>query len=84
MNRLPEIMAERAAAVEEELRRLLPTDDCPEVRLWEAMQYSCLNGGKRLRPFLVMTTASLFKVSEKRRSSCCRGGGDGPQLFPGP
>lgn len=64
MSRLPEIMAECAAAVEDEMRRLLPTDSCPEVRLWEAMRYSCLNGGKRLRPFLVMTSASLFNVSE--------------------
>ncbi|EKV29609.1 Octaprenyl-diphosphate synthase [Caenispirillum salinarum AK4] len=65
MSRLPEIMADRAAAVEEELTRLLPVDDCPEVRLWQAMRYSCLNGGKRLRPFLVMTSAGLFNVSEK-------------------
>lgn len=63
MSRLPEIMADRAAAVEDELRRLLPVENCPEVRLWEAMRYSCLNGGKRLRPFLVLTTSEMFHVS---------------------
>jgi farnesyl diphosphate synthase len=35
-----------------------------ENRLAKAMRYSCLSGGKRIRPFLVMTTASLFGVSE--------------------
>ncbi len=32
-------------------------------RLQEAMRYGVLNGGKRLRPFLVLTSASLFDVS---------------------
>jgi farnesyl diphosphate synthase len=30
------------------------------ARLIEAMRYACLNGGKRLRPFLVVETARLF------------------------
>ncbi|GAA0586054.1 polyprenyl synthetase family protein [Caenispirillum bisanense] len=63
MSRLRELMAERASAVEEELARLLPVDDLPERRLWEAMRYACLNGGKRLRPFLVTATADMFRVS---------------------
>ncbi|MCA1940426.1 MAG: polyprenyl synthetase family protein [Caenispirillum bisanense] len=63
MSRLRDTMAERAAAVEEELQRLLPVEDIPERRLWEAMSYSCLNGGKRLRPFLVTATADLFNVA---------------------
>ena len=33
-----------------------------EKRVVEAMKYSVLNGGKRLRPFLVMNTAALFNV----------------------
>lgn len=37
-----------------------PKPDGPEKRVVEAMQYSVLNGGKRLRPFLVYETASLF------------------------
>jgi farnesyl diphosphate synthase len=43
-----------AAPVEGELSR--PT------RMMEAMRYSSLGGGKRFRPFLVVESASLFKV----------------------
>jgi len=57
----------RAAAVEVLLRRLL--DDRPlsgEIarpdRLMAAMRHGVLNGGKRLRPFLVMESATLFSA----------------------
>lgn len=35
----------------------------PEKRVVEAMKYSVMNGGKRLRPFLVAETAKLFGIS---------------------
>ena len=38
----------------------------PEKRVVEAMKYSVLNGGKRLRPFLVMTTSLLFGVEKEK------------------
>ena len=55
----------RADAVEMQLRKLL--DECvlpgeiarPE-HLMAAMHHGALNGGKRLRPFLVLESASLF------------------------
>nr|WP_246135971.1 farnesyl diphosphate synthase [Mesorhizobium intechi] len=57
----------RAAAVEVLLRRLL--DDRPlsgeiarPFRLMAAMRHGVLNGGKRLRPFLVMESAALFSA----------------------
>ena len=56
-------MADAAAAVNAEMDRLLPVVDGPEARLFDAMRYSTLAGGKRLRPFLVMCTAQLFNVS---------------------
>ncbi len=34
----------------------------PEARLFEAMRYAVLLGGKRLRPFLVVTSADMFMV----------------------
>lgn len=34
-----------------------------EEKVMRAMRYSALSGGKRLRPFLVMASASLFRVS---------------------
>jgi len=36
------------------------------ARLVEAMRYASLGGGKRLRPFLVVETASLFNVRRER------------------
>ncbi len=56
-------LAEGAEAVEQTLGTLLPAVDTAEARLFDAMRYATLNGGKRLRPFLVLTTASMFKVS---------------------
>ena len=56
-------MAESAALVNEALDRILPKSDFAESRLFEAMRYSALGGGKRLRPFLVLRSAGLFGVS---------------------
>jgi farnesyl diphosphate synthase len=47
------------------LARILPLADGPEKRLQEAMRYATLDGGKRLRPFLVLNSARLFKVTEE-------------------
>ncbi len=52
-----------AQAIEEELDHLLMMDDRPESRLVEAMRYSTLGGGKRVRPFLVMASSQLFNVA---------------------
>jgi len=52
-------------AMNEELTRLLPIASGPESRLQEAMRYSTLDGGKRLRPFFVLQTAQLFNVAEQ-------------------
>ncbi|MCW5729932.1 MAG: polyprenyl synthetase family protein [Alphaproteobacteria bacterium] len=42
---------------------LLPRAEGPEARLMEAMRYAALNGGKRLRPLLVIASSELFSVS---------------------
>lgn len=64
MSAFTDALAEDARAVTETLNRLLSTEDGAEARLTEAMRYATLNGGKRVRPFLVMTSARLFNVSE--------------------
>ncbi len=51
-----------AGEVEQAIDVLLPVPEGPEARLFEAMRYATLGGGKRLRGFLVMTTAGLFGV----------------------
>lgn len=60
---LAEAMAEAARAVVEELEILLPEVEAAERPLFDAMRYACLTGGKRLRPFLVLTASELFNVA---------------------
>jgi geranylgeranyl diphosphate synthase type II len=52
-------LAERAALVEAHLEGCLKACDIPPGLL-EAMEYSLLGGGKRLRPVLCLTFAELF------------------------
>jgi farnesyl diphosphate synthase len=61
---LQHAMAENARAVNELLERLLKMREGRESRLMEAMRYSTLAGGKRIRPFLVSASARLFSVAE--------------------
>ena len=44
---------------------LLPEEIARPKRLIEAMRYSSLNGGKRLRPFLVVESSAVFGVSRE-------------------
>lgn len=57
-------MREAAKLVGQALETLLPEPVGAEARLAEAMRYAALGGGKRLRAFLVLETASLFSVSQ--------------------
>ena len=58
-------MSEAATVVADALERLLPKSDFPERKLFDAMRYGALNGGKRLRPFLVLSAARIFGVSDE-------------------
>ncbi len=62
-NALATAMTEAAALIEAQLDVLLPQPDAAEARLIEAMRYSALGGGKRMRGFLVLETAKLFTVN---------------------
>ena len=61
---LPGILEDGARRIDETLERLLPQSTGPERRVYEAMHYACLNGGKRLRPILVTESAGLFGVAD--------------------
>ncbi|MGE0735585.1 MAG: polyprenyl synthetase family protein [Alphaproteobacteria bacterium] len=61
---LPALMADAGKRIEATLDALIPRGDGPEARLFDAMRYATLGGGKRLRPFLVMSGAALFGVAE--------------------
>jgi farnesyl diphosphate synthase len=56
-------LAYAAEATERTMDRLIPRSDAGEARVLEAMRYSSLGGGKRLRAFFVMASSTLFKVS---------------------
>ncbi|MDX1400793.1 MAG: polyprenyl synthetase family protein [Kiloniellales bacterium] len=53
-------LEENAARVSETLDRLLPPAEGPRGTVVEAMRYSLLSPGKRMRPFLVLESAQLF------------------------
>ena len=62
---LSEALSNAAAEVEQALDDLLPMPDGAEARVTEAMRYAVLGGGKRMRAFLVMESASLFGVDRR-------------------
>lgn len=66
MTDFKEAMSDTADAVNEVLDDILERMEGPENRLLEAMRYSALGGGKRVRPFLVVTCADLFDVARSR------------------
>jgi farnesyl diphosphate synthase len=57
-------MARVAQVVEQALDVLLPPVEGAEARLAAAMRYATLGGGKRMRAFLVMESAALFRVNQ--------------------
>jgi farnesyl diphosphate synthase len=65
MVNLHDALADTAAQLEKFFGQLLAVEDATEHRLHEAIRYATLDGGKRLRPFLVMQSASLFGVGER-------------------
>jgi farnesyl diphosphate synthase len=62
---LDEALRAAAAEVEAAIDDLLPVPEGSEARLLEAMRYSTLGGGKRMRAFLVMESARLFRVDRR-------------------
>jgi farnesyl diphosphate synthase len=58
-----EALAEAANLVDSLLDRLLVVPPDLESRVYDAMRYAVLAPGKRMRPFLVLASASLFGVA---------------------
>jgi farnesyl diphosphate synthase len=56
---------EAAKLTDAALERLLVVPPGLEVRVYDAMRYSALAPGKRLRPFLVLASAELFGVARR-------------------
>jgi farnesyl diphosphate synthase len=58
-------MTAAAAEIDQALDRLIPPPDGDEARLFEAMRYASMGGGKRLRGFLVLEGAAQFSVARE-------------------
>ncbi len=54
------------AEVDEFLSALLAVPPDPRARLYEAMRYAAIGGGKRLRPLLVVAASALFHGARER------------------
>jgi farnesyl diphosphate synthase len=62
--RFEDALKKAARLVDETLETILPQPHGPHARVHEAMRYAVFAGGKRLRPFLVLSSAKLFGVGE--------------------
>lgn len=61
---LPSSLTRAAGVIEAALDALLGQPTGAEARLIESMRYASLNGGKRMRGFLVLEVSTLFGVAE--------------------
>jgi farnesyl diphosphate synthase len=61
-------LKESAAFIEDALIEALPEPEGPQARLFEAMRYATLAGGKRIRAFLVMQSGRQFGVDRRALS----------------
>jgi farnesyl diphosphate synthase len=64
MSKLDARLKEIAESINTALDALLPKPQGPESLLIEAMRYSALDGGKRLRPFFTLEAGRIFDADE--------------------
>jgi farnesyl diphosphate synthase len=64
--KLSQAMDDCREKVNKTVQSLLPATDLIEAPLFDAMRYAVLNGGKRLRPFMVLESARVFGVDASR------------------
>lgn len=67
MGAAPELemaLAQIARDMDRQFDLLLPVPADPRARLFEAMRYAAIGGGKRMRPLLVVASCRLFNVDE--------------------
>jgi farnesyl diphosphate synthase len=64
--RLKEAIRETAHVIDDVLDRLIPRSNELESQLFDAMRYGSLEGGKRMRPLMVLASCDLFTVDRAR------------------
>ena len=62
MTEIETVLSAYTRKFNQNLEPYFPVSEAPEQKAVAAMRYSILNGGKRLRPFLLHETAGLFGV----------------------
>ena len=62
MSDIREVLLNYSNKFNQDIEKYIPQIDSPQYRAVNAMRYSLLNGGKRLRPFLLHETAALFNI----------------------
>lgn len=65
MTEIETVLSAYTRKFNQKLETYFPVSEAPEQKAVAAMRYSILNGGKRLRPFLLHETAGLFGVDYK-------------------
>lgn len=65
MNEFESELITVASRVDALLDSILPQPVGPEAELLDAMRYASLGGGKRIRPFLVVQSGSIFGMDEE-------------------
>lgn len=60
-----ETLKAKSDIVNNQLKKYIKENECPEKILNSSVEYSLLAGGKRLRPILIMSTYELFKDNFK-------------------
>ncbi len=64
--RLKQAIYETGLTIDDVIDRLIPKSNELESQLFDAMRYGSLEGGKRMRPLLVLTSCDLFTVDRSR------------------
>lgn len=59
------LQQEKKEYIEKVLNVFLPFGDEPQKKIYEAMNYSVLAGGKRLRPILMLAAFEMFEGNDK-------------------
>lgn len=62
--RLKTAIRDTATVIDDVINRLIPRSSEMESNLFDAMRYGTLQGGKRMRPLLVLTSCELFNVDQ--------------------
>jgi len=62
--RLKAAIRDTGVMIDDVINRLIPKSNELESRLFDAMRYATLEGGKRMRPLMVLESCAIFSVDE--------------------